>query len=87
MFLMFIVNFVIVTKFPLVLCVLKTVKMICNSYLCIKGVITRGTYKILCPVEVLNSTGSFIINDCPILGGCALCFRCAATPTSCDKHL
>jgi hypothetical protein len=29
--LMFIVNFVIVTKFPLVLCVLKTVKMICNS--------------------------------------------------------
>jgi hypothetical protein len=28
---MFIVNFVIVTKFPLVLCVLKTVKMICNS--------------------------------------------------------
>jgi hypothetical protein len=31
MFLMFVVNFVIVTKFPLVLCVLKTVKMICNS--------------------------------------------------------
>jgi hypothetical protein len=31
MFLMFIVNFVIETKFPLVLCVLKTVKMICNS--------------------------------------------------------
>jgi hypothetical protein len=28
---MFIVNFVIITKFPLVLCVLKTVKMICNS--------------------------------------------------------
>jgi hypothetical protein len=31
LFLMFIVNFAIVTKFPLVLCVLKTVKMICNS--------------------------------------------------------
>jgi hypothetical protein len=28
-----------------------------------------------------------IINDCPIVGGCALCFRCAATPTSCYKHL
>jgi hypothetical protein len=31
MILMFIVNFVIETKFPLALCVLKTVKMICNS--------------------------------------------------------
>jgi hypothetical protein len=31
MFLLFIVNFVIVTKFPLVLWFLKTVKMICNS--------------------------------------------------------
>jgi hypothetical protein len=31
MFLMVIVNFAMVTKFPLVLCVLKTVKMICNS--------------------------------------------------------
>jgi hypothetical protein len=31
MILMFIANFVIETKFPLELCVLKTVKMICNS--------------------------------------------------------
>jgi hypothetical protein len=28
-----------------------------------------------------------IINYCTIVGGCALCFRCAATLTSCYKHL
>jgi hypothetical protein len=28
-----------------------------------------------------------IINDCTIVGGCALCFRCGATPNSCYKHL
>jgi hypothetical protein len=39
-------------------------------------------------VEAVNTSKYRVnINYCSIVGGCALCFRCAATPTSCDKHL
>jgi hypothetical protein len=59
MFLMFIVNFVIVTKFPLVLCVLKTVKMICNSI-----VYLINKYKFRRYPFVLRPALGFTIENC-----------------------
>jgi hypothetical protein len=55
MILMFIVNFVIETKFPLALCVLKTVKMICNS------IVYRGIFLTLNIVHT-NSLCSILKN-------------------------
>jgi hypothetical protein len=39
------------------------------------------------PQQLWHNNYRVIINDCTIVGGCAQCFRCAATPTSCYKHL
>jgi hypothetical protein len=57
MFLMFSVNFVIVTKFPFVLCVLKTVKMICNSIFVISatGIIPQSLFKNLKILDLDNT--------------------------------
>jgi hypothetical protein len=41
------------------------------------------TFTEKCPLRLYG----VIINYGTIVGGCALCFRCAATPTSCYKYL